>query len=306
MLLMIRINLIGTSKGRKRRAGMPDIPNVGVLLFVLLLVIEGAVLYSWHAGAEEKSRNVVQKLSRYKHELATLQKTNEAIGALRKEIKELKKNTWLFDELSADKVGPVDALTYLSWILQERDEATHPTEELKQMEAAGWRVGWKANRAWFTTIRENRGEVTINGRAIDHSDVAEVLRRLESSAHFRQVRLMFQEVKTLELVDARYVAFTIKASLIFLVEDVMAKKTKAAKPEAATPPAGMPAPSAMAPPVDRPLNAEADIPGAATPGAEAAASMLPEAATADAPASGRPSGGLAIGRPSLDDIQEAR
>ena len=153
MLLMIRINLIGTSKGRRKRTGMPDIPNVGVLLFILLLVVEGAVLYSWHAGAEEQSRNVQQKLVRYRHELETLRKTNEHIGALRKEITSLQKNTWLFDELTAEKIGPVNALSYLSWILLDRDEATHPTEELKQMEAAGWQVSWKANRAWLTSVR---------------------------------------------------------------------------------------------------------------------------------------------------------
>ncbi len=45
MLAMIRINLAGSAKGKRRRGrGVPDIPNVGVLLFVLLLVIEGAVL----------------------------------------------------------------------------------------------------------------------------------------------------------------------------------------------------------------------------------------------------------------------
>ena len=311
MLLMIRINLIGTSKGRKRRAGMPDIPNVGALLFVLLLVVEGAVLYSWHAGAEEKSRNVSQKLSRYKHELDSLKKTSEQLDAVRKEIKELKKNTWLFDELTADKVGPVNALTYLSWILQERDEATHPTEELKQMEAAGWSVGWRANRAWFTSIRENKGEVTISGHAIDHSDVAEVLRRLESSAHFREVRLMFQEVQTVEMVDKKYVEFTIKASLIFLVQEVksaavLAAEKAAAAAEAAKPGRAVAAPSASAPPVDRPAVAEA---GLAEPGAEGApadASLLPEAATAETPATTHKPGSLPIGRPSLDDLQEAR
>ncbi len=305
MLLMIRINLIGISKGRKRRVGMPDIPNVGVLLFVLLLAVEGAVLYSWQANAEEKARNVSQKLNRYKHELESLKKTNEQIGKLRKEVKELKKNTWLFDELTADKIGPVNALSYLSWILQERDEATHPTEELKQMEAAGWQVGWDANRAWFTSIREAKGEVTISGNAIDHSDVAEVLRRLESSAHFREVRLMFQEVKSIETVAKKYVDFTLKATLIYLIEPVGAAKKALERVEAESGQA-ISAPSARAPPVDRPVAQESELPRPATEGDAQDASLLPGASTGAAPGFANSPGSLAIGRPSLDDLQEAR
>ena len=301
MLLMIRINLIGTSKGRRKRSGMPDIPNVGVLLFILLLVVEGAVLYSWHAGAEENSRNVQQKLSRYRHELETLRKTNEHIGALRKEITGLQKNTWLFDELTAEKVGPVNALSYLSWILLDRDEATHPTEELKQMEAAGWQVGWKANRAWLTSVREAKGEVTIVGQAIDHSDVAEVQRRLESAAHFREVQLMYQEVKVLELVNARYVQFSIKATLVYLIDPVEKEQDPAAEAAAAP----IRAPSASAPPVDRPVVAESALPAAATAGA-AEASALPTTATGDgAGAAAAPVEG-AIGRPSMADMLEAK
>ena len=300
MLLMIRINLIGTAKGRRKRSGMPDIPNVGVLLFILLLVVEGAVLYSWHAGAEENSRNVAQKLVRYRHELETLRKTNEHIGALRKEITELQKNTWLFDELTAEKIGPVNALSYLSWILLDRDEATHPTEELKQMEAAGWQVGWKANRAWLTSVREDKGEVTIVGEAIDHSDVAEVQRRLESAAHFRDVRLMYQEVKVLEMVNARYVEFSIKASLVYLIEPV---DTGEAKPtEAAATP--IVAPSSNAPPVDRVVVAESPLPVAATAGSVEADSLPGAGTSAGAAAPTAPAEG-AIGKPSMADMLEA-
>ena len=301
MLLMIRINLIGTTKGRRRRTGMPDIPNVGVLLFVLLLVIEGAILYSWHAGAQEQSRNVEQKLSRYRHELEVLRKTNEHIEALRKEITEVKKNTWAFNELTAEKVGPVDALSFLSWIFLDRDEATHPTEELKQMEAAGWRVGWEAKRAWLTSVREAKGEVTIVGQAMGHSDVAEVLRRLESSAHFREVRLMFQEVKTMALVNARYVEFTIKASLVYLIEPIEKPETEVqAKPEPAAP---LRPPSAAAPPRDLSLDAESPLPVAATTSA-ADASLLPEAVTSGAGAASP--GEAAIGTPSMADLMEAK
>lgn len=316
MIAMIRINLIGTSKGRKRRKGMPDIPNVGVLLFVLLLVIEGAVLYSWHAGAVEQATNVRQKLNRFNHELETLTAVQTQMTGLKNEITALEKNTWLFDELTAEKIGPVDALTFLSFILHDRDEATHPTEELKQMEAAGWRVGWKANRAWFTTVRENRGEVTLTGEAIDHEDVAEVQRRLESSAHFREVQLVFQEVKTRESVGTNYVEFTLKASLIYLVDPVD-KPVAAEAADAEAPVREKPAdsaspdlqlPSAASVPRDRPAVEEPVLPVAVTAGASA------DPGADGGPPAGAPAAGAEqpdekvekVGLPGLGDLLEAR
>ena len=227
MLLMIRVNLIGSEKGKKRRSagpglgGLPQVPNVGILLFVLGLVLELAVVYSWHTSAAEAADRAHPRLAMKRAELDVLTDRSKSIAALQEEVGKLQATETVFEELFADKSGPVLALSYLAFILHPRNEAEEPAETLKALEAAGWRVAWDPTRAWFLTLRESAGEVTLIGQALAHEDVAEVVRRLESSAYFREVRLEFQVVKDDSRFDgAQLVEFTIKASMVYLIKPV--------------------------------------------------------------------------------------
>lgn len=220
---MIRINLIGRTKGKRRRGpamGLPQVPNLGILLFALLFVIETAVFYSWHASAAEAADQVAQKVAKRKLEFEQLDQIKKQIATAKEETDKLVAQKVLFDELFADKAGPVNALSYLGFIVHPRDEATSDTEELKSLEAAGWRVGWDARKAWFTRITEQAGEVTLLGEALDHEDVAEVQRRLESSPYFRDMKLHFQEIKKDERLGVPYIEFTIRGSMVYLIVPV--------------------------------------------------------------------------------------
>ncbi len=227
MLAMIRVNLLGrkpTAKAKGAggvRVRLPEIPNLGVLVFVLMLVIEGAVLYLWQMQAAEEADRANSQLQARKRELEDLQKNRDEITAMTEEVKKLKEQKAVFDELFAEKAGPAAALQYLSFMLQPRDEAVTPPEELKAMEAAGWRVSWDARKAWITSYRETGGEVTLQGRALDHEDVAEVARRLESSPYFREPKLVFQENKKDDRLGIGYVEFSIRASLVYQIEPLV-------------------------------------------------------------------------------------
>ncbi len=218
MLAMIRINLIGTPKKRRRGLGLSAVPNVGILFFLMLLIGEGALLFSWHADASEAARSAEQKVALHKVELEGLKQTKGEIDKLQTEVNQLQKQALMFEELTARRRGPVDALTYLSFALSKRVAGETARADERALEAAGWRVSWNPQRAWFKSIREKDGESTIIGEAIDHEDVAEVLRRLESSAYFREVKLVYQERKHDEYLNADYIDFKIKASLIYLIE----------------------------------------------------------------------------------------
>jgi type IV pilus assembly protein PilN len=171
-------------------------------------------------AAEEADRANSQLQAR-KRELEDLQKNRDEITAMTEEVKKLKEQKAVFDELFAEKAGPAAALQYLSFMLQPRDEAVTPPEELKAMEAAGWRVSWDARKAWITSYRETGGEVTLQGRALDHEDVAEVARRLESSPYFREPKLVFQENKKDDRLGIGYVEFSIRASLVYQIEPLV-------------------------------------------------------------------------------------
>ena len=230
---MIRINLLGRAKSRRRiGASLPDVPNVGILLFVLLMVIEAASLYTMHADASEQAEQLSRKVKRVKKQLGDTKIVQARLTAVRKELSVLKKQALVFEELQAEKRGPVGALSYLSFILKPRDEATDPAEALKQLEAAGWRVSWDSGRAWFTRFREERGTVTLKGEALSHDDVAEVLRRLESAAHYRNVKLAWQERRADSRLKKEFVTFSAKADLLYLVEPYLTAEQREAKAEA--------------------------------------------------------------------------
>ena len=225
---MIRINLAGQPKGRRRRSrGLPDVPNLGVLVFLLVLVMEGAALYSWHAAAAEQASLLSGRLRKAKMELDTAKKLHAEITGVKTEIAGLRTTELLFEELEGEKRGPVGALTWLSFMLKERKESEESSEVLKQLESAGWRTNWDARRAWFTSIREGADEVTLQGEALDHEDVAEVLRRLESSAHFRNIQLVFQERRREALLDIDFISFTMRGTLVYLVEPYLTEEKRA-------------------------------------------------------------------------------
>ena len=220
---MIRVNLLGSGKkGGKRSGGsrlhLPQIPNVGILLFVLLLVAEGAGLYLWQINAAAQANKAEQQLKRVKLDVASLTKVRDEITALKDEVEKLDKQKKLFEEFTADKTGPDGALEYLAFILEPREEKLQDNDVLKVMEAAGWRVGWDSRRAWFNSFREMpNGDVELTGEAMGHEDVAELMRRLEASPYFRDPRLMFQERKKDDRLDLTYVEFKIKATLVYWI-----------------------------------------------------------------------------------------
>ncbi len=235
---MIRINLLGRAKGQKggkRSFSLPRIPNVGLLLALLILVIEGAVAFQWSQQAAEDANRLESKARKLKEDVDDYTKVKTELDELKHKLEESGKETLIFDELFAEKVGPANALTYLSFILAPRREAELPGDELKQMELAGWRVNWPGEkpRAWLTSIHERDGEVTLVGGAVDHGDVAEVARRLESSAHFREMKLVSQERKTDVNLGVSYIEFTIRGALIYLLDPY---KPAGAAEEGAPPP----------------------------------------------------------------------
>lgn len=221
---MIRVNLIGSrgkGKGAKRPGvQLPTIPNVGILLAILILVAQAAGLYMWADSVKTTADSDNSKLMRLKAELDELNANKVVITELQGEVDKLRSTEGLFQVLFADKRGPVNALSYLSFILLDRNEAETPSDELRSMEAAGWRVAWTAHRAWFNSFRELNGEVTLNGEAMDHEDVAEVQRRLESSPYFRDCRIVFQDKKRDDALGLSYVEFSIRASLVYLIDPV--------------------------------------------------------------------------------------
>ena len=93
---MIRVNLIGSAKGRGRRGGpgvafkLPEIPNVGLLFALLLLVGIGAVIYSWRDSASATANHLTGRIELRKMELQSLQARKKLIDSLTAETAKMK------------------------------------------------------------------------------------------------------------------------------------------------------------------------------------------------------------------------
>jgi len=278
---MIRINLIATRGQKRKRPALQlqlGVPNMGMVLVALALLLEGGGLYLWYDSAFEEAEKASKIVKEKQRQIEELKKVKADIEAIKAETEKLDAQEAVFKSLRADREGPVNALVYLSYILADRDNAASVSpEESRALEQAGLRGPWKSNQAWFTSFKERDGEVVLTGEARDHDDVAEVQRRLEASAYYRNVRLNFQERKVNnDLGQFPFVAFQITAALVYDVEH------KPDEPKTGVPAVtGQPIPAPGAPPGSLPPPA-AQV-GADGPDAGATGDVAGDAKIEDAP-----------------------
>lgn len=186
---MIRINLIPVRQVRRTQAGARQL----VLLAVLLVVELGGlfVVYQLKAGeVDEKKRNIaslqadIEGLKKEVGDYDNLRNQRDRLISQRNVINSLQKARsgplWLMRELSdimsAGKGPTIDQTAYET--LLRRD----PT--------AGFNPRWNPRRLWLLRMDEKAGNVSIEGRAKDYDDVAELMKRLTLSQHFSNVQLL--------------------------------------------------------------------------------------------------------------------
>lgn len=207
---MIRINLLETPKRKRRRRSLPSGGPI-ILLCALLTVGEGLLLLYWmnakeavlteqtRLAQEEKAR--AQKLQGLKAEVETLQAS----------IKDSQEQTELFDQLDPTSVGPGYALLYLTYILTK---APTGSQELAVQNDMGWDTEWDPDRAWFTSVEEQKGGyVLIQGNSLDFSDADQVYKRLADSPYFLTPKYLSAERKKGNKGTVGLVEFKIEASI---------------------------------------------------------------------------------------------
>jgi hypothetical protein len=313
---MIRVNLLtGAKKGARRRAGggrgaasfqLPEIPNVGLLLVVLLIVAEAAGMFVWQGKLSDEANKATAKLNITRNELTQLQKIKDSITALKDETDKLQAQETMFAEMFADKAGPVDALTWLAFCLEPRPKDTTANADKMAMERAGWNPNWNPRTAWFTSFVENDGEIVLTGEALTNGDATELWKRLSSSPYFRcsqtdKATCELENFVTTEKMDEglkmRIVEFKMTGSVVYLIDpfdkppppaadapaDAAGEPAKATEAEAAADarPAALPPIDQGAPAVDAGSGEDADA-------SDADASADADAADAPAPVVPKP------------------
>jgi len=208
---VIRVNLLPTRKAKRQEAGQRQFLIMGL---AILATIGGVVFFHLQATNElEKAQHdntlLQADVARLKSELGDYDK----VRAQREELLRQRKT---IQSLETGRTGPVYLLRELSEILSPGkgptfDRVTYE-ETLRKDPNAGF-SNWETKRAWLESYTEENMLVKIRGSAKSNEDVAEFLKRLNSSVFFKDVNL--DATAAVAKGSVRYVNFGLSTTVIY-------------------------------------------------------------------------------------------
>lgn len=179
---MIRINLLSAREIRAEIGRRQDLTVAAASLGVTLALILIVFLYQF-----SRSTLLSSRLSGMRQEIAALESRAKEVTELQKNIGELKQKVKVIDDLSKKKIGPVRVMESLS--------------------------GATPIRLWLTEFKENAGNLSLNGMAVDNQTVADFLKALSSTAYFKDVELV--ETSQAEQDKLLLKKFSLRSRLIY-------------------------------------------------------------------------------------------
>jgi Tfp pilus assembly protein PilN len=214
---MIRINLIGLKTKAKSTT-----PKVPVFLFVGLLVAEAAFLFVWHQKLSSELDEAQRRTRDAQTKIDDLNRVRIAWEQWQAAKVDLDRQNEVFESLKADQKGPAALLQYFSYILTQIPDSPSHAEEIRAQELVGWNPRWNPRRVWIRALRETGGtgdaqrRLAIEGDAVDHQDVAEFYRRLETSGFFPTVEPGLQTRKFHQDMGLKFIDFNAQMTLSYL------------------------------------------------------------------------------------------
>jgi type IV pilus assembly protein PilN len=208
---VIRINLLPIRKAKRQGAGQRQFLIMGLAL----LGAVGLVVF-FHLDATNELENVQRENTILQADVAKLKQELGDYEKVRAQREELLKQRKTIQSLEAGRTGPVYLLRELSEILSPGkgptfDRVTYE-ETLRRDPNAGF-SNWETKRAWLDSYTEERQKVRIRGSAKSNEDVAEFLKRLNSSVFFKDVNLDATAQASKGAV--KYVNFGLSATVIY-------------------------------------------------------------------------------------------
>ena len=179
---MIRINLLPVKELEAESVRRRELTIGGTVLGSALLLLALLYLFQWREHGRLES-----ELADLRSEIQALNVKVKEVGELQNKIKDLRGKNKIFDDLSKKRVGPVRVLESLS--------VATPTA------------------LWLTELKENGGNLVINGLAMDNQNIAEFMRALANSKYFNNVDLV--EVVQEKSAAPALKKFSIKSALFY-------------------------------------------------------------------------------------------
>jgi type IV pilus assembly protein PilN len=187
---MIRINLLPEAKRQAAAGGSSQLWGVvyllssfgwGVVLFLVYLS------YS-HVLEEQNAKN-----SELQGQIDRAKSQTENIGEVEAKLAKSRQLEEVVSGLQTARQGPARVLMELSKIMSEGGGPSVPADKLDALRRDNplliYNPGWDVRRLWLDSFEEARGKCTISGNGKTNEDVAEFLRRLNTSEMFDKVTL---------------------------------------------------------------------------------------------------------------------
>ena len=156
---MIRINLLPVKEIKAEVSRRREIAVGAAALGVTVLFLAAIFVYEWH-----RQSVLQQEVAQLKREVTVYNAKAKDVNELQTKIRENENKNKVFEDIRKKKSGPVRVMESLS--------AATPTA------------------LWLTEFKENSGDVTITGQAVDNQTIAEFLKSLESYAVFKDPELV--------------------------------------------------------------------------------------------------------------------
>ncbi len=208
---MIRINLLPIRKAKRQGAGQRQF----LLMGLAVLGAVGLVIF-FHLDATNELENVQRENTILQADVAKLKQELGDYDKVRGQREELLKQRKTIQSLEAGRTGPVYLLREMSEILSPGkgptfDRVTYE-ETLRRDPNAGF-SNWEPKRAWLESYVEEQQRIKLRGSAKSNEDVAEFLKRLNSSVFFKDVNLDATAQASKGAV--KYVNFGLSAAVIY-------------------------------------------------------------------------------------------
>jgi type IV pilus assembly protein PilN len=186
---MIRVNLMPRRANAHRPAAVATL--VGLAVALVATAAGAATVDSWMSRRLEEqladNRVVEGRIARIRLRLRDH-------AEVRARMEELERRRQVVEELEAGRHGPALALAELARLVSVGGQPS--IDHARYLELCRARPGrcfdpdWDGRRLWVRGFREEDRQVEIQGLALSHEDVAELLRRLALSDYFHEVTLV--------------------------------------------------------------------------------------------------------------------
>ena len=212
---MIKINLLPTKAAKKRSSAAG---SSFLLIALLLVAAEGVGLYLWSDSVSAEVTQAQMDAKALKGKVAELQKVKQAISDAEEKRQLLEEQNRILEKLRDGKEGPPNMLLSMGYVLTKPPDTKASQKELKALEKAGWNMQWDSDSVWIKRLTEDEwGQLSIEGEARSHEDVAEFFRRMRTVVYFRDVQPGPQEVSYDQGIEMAFVAFKGSAELNYVL-----------------------------------------------------------------------------------------